>query len=63
MKVFIISANRVRIPFPVYPLALDYLAGALQPMHTLRFLYMTNKVVARMYAKGYIGPLWEKLIP
>lgn len=24
---------------------------------------MTNRVVARMYAKGYIGPLWEKLIP
>jgi radical SAM superfamily enzyme YgiQ (UPF0313 family) len=24
---------------------------------------MMNKVMTRMYAKGYIGPLWEKLIP
>ena len=38
MKVLLISANKVRAPFPVYPLALDYLAGALTPMHTVRFL-------------------------
>lgn len=38
MKVLLISANKVRAPFPIYPLALDYLAGALQPMHTVRFL-------------------------
>ncbi|MFZ4439270.1 MAG: lipid biosynthesis B12-binding/radical SAM protein [Syntrophales bacterium] len=38
MRVLLISANKVRAPFPVYPLALDYLAGALQPMHTVRFL-------------------------
>lgn len=38
MKFLLISANKVRVPFPVYPLALDYLAGALQPMHTVRFL-------------------------
>jgi len=24
---------------------------------------MMNKVMARMYAKGYIGPLWKKLMP
>ncbi len=55
MKILLISANKVRAPFPVYPPALDYLAGALQPMHTVRFLDL-------MYAKGYIGPLCEKLI-
>ena len=38
MKVLLISANKVRTPFPVYPLALDYLAGVLQPLHTVRFL-------------------------
>ena len=56
MKVLLISANKVRAPFPVYPLALDYLAGALQPMHTVRFLDL-------MYAKGDIGPLLGKFIP
>ena len=38
MRVLLISANKVRAPFPVYPLALDYLAGVLQPLHTVRFL-------------------------
>jgi len=45
MKVLLISANKVRAPFPVYPLALDYLAGALTPMHTVRFLDLMHAQV------------------
>lgn len=29
MKVLLISANILRIPYPVYPLGLDYVAGSL----------------------------------
>ncbi|WP_218188467.1 cobalamin-dependent protein, partial [Desulfosarcina cetonica] len=33
-----ISANRLTDPYPVYPLGLDYLAGALSPDHQVRIL-------------------------
>jgi len=29
MKVLLISANTLKVPYPVYPLGLDYVAGAL----------------------------------
>ncbi|MCP3955914.1 MAG: radical SAM protein, partial [Desulfobacterales bacterium] len=33
MKVLLISANRLREPYPVYPVGLDYVAGALAGAH------------------------------
>ncbi len=38
MKVLLISANRVVDPYPVYPLGLDYVAGALRPKHIVKVL-------------------------
>lgn len=38
MRVLLISANRLKAPYPVYPLGLDYVAEALRPLHTVRVL-------------------------
>jgi radical SAM superfamily enzyme YgiQ (UPF0313 family) len=38
VKVLLISANTVTEPYPVYPLGLDYVAGALMPKHRVRIL-------------------------
>jgi radical SAM superfamily enzyme YgiQ (UPF0313 family) len=36
MKVMLISANRLTTPYPVYPLGLDHIAGALSPVHQVK---------------------------
>lgn len=36
MKVLLLSANTVRVPYYIYPLGLDYVAGALEPRHTVK---------------------------
>ena len=36
MKVLLISANPMTIPFPVYPVGLDYVAGAIAHRHEVR---------------------------
>jgi radical SAM superfamily enzyme YgiQ (UPF0313 family) len=46
MKVLLISANKLRVPFPVYPIGLDYLAGALKPDHVVRLLDLMDKDAA-----------------
>lgn len=38
MKVLLISANTVIEPYPVYPLGLDYVAGAIADRHTVSIL-------------------------
>lgn len=38
MRVLLVSANRVRDPFPVHPIGLDHVAGALAPAHDVRLL-------------------------
>ena len=38
MKVLLISANTLRIPYPVYPLGLDYVAGALGSRYQTKIL-------------------------
>lgn len=40
MKVLLISANTTNAPHSVYPLGLDYVAGALSPRHEVRILDM-----------------------
>ena len=42
MKVLLISANTLREPYPVYPLGLDYVAGAIAGAHQVRCLDMNS---------------------
>jgi radical SAM superfamily enzyme YgiQ (UPF0313 family) len=42
MKVLLISANTNNAPHSVYPLGLDYVAGALMPRHEVRILDMNQ---------------------
>ena len=38
MKVLLISANTLAAPYPVYPLGLDYVAGAVGPGHDVEIV-------------------------
>lgn len=38
MKVLLVSANRSTYPYPVYPLGVDHVAGAISPPHEVRIL-------------------------
>jgi radical SAM superfamily enzyme YgiQ (UPF0313 family) len=38
MKVLLISANNYQIPYPVYPLGLDYVHEALRPRHQVKII-------------------------
>ncbi len=38
MKVLLISANTLRVPYPVYPLGLDYVAGSLDSRYQTRIV-------------------------
>ena len=38
MKVLLVSANAVRAPYYVYPLGLDYVAGAISKRHTVKII-------------------------
>ncbi|MBF0102865.1 MAG: cobalamin-dependent protein [Desulfobacterales bacterium] len=38
MKILLISANRLTEPYPVYPLGLDYVAGAIPNHHSVQIL-------------------------
>jgi radical SAM superfamily enzyme YgiQ (UPF0313 family) len=51
VKVLLVSANRLKIPYPVYPLGLDYVANALSAEHQVR--------LADMNAMGNSDPLVE----
>ena len=42
MRVLLISANRLAEPYPVYPLGLDYVAGALSDDHEVARLDMNG---------------------
>ena len=44
MKVLLISANTLREPYPVYPLGLDYVAGAIADAHEVRCLDLNSLV-------------------
>jgi radical SAM superfamily enzyme YgiQ (UPF0313 family) len=62
MKVLLISANTTNTPHPVYPLGLDYVAGALTPRHEVRILDMNRaagleqlEVALRDYSPAVIG--------
>ena len=40
MKLLLLSANTTKYPYPVYPLGLDHIAGALTPRHEVEILDM-----------------------
>jgi radical SAM superfamily enzyme YgiQ (UPF0313 family) len=42
MKVLLISANTLREPYPVYPLGLDYVAGAIAEKHHVQIVDMNS---------------------
>jgi len=42
MKVLLISANTLRIPYPVYPLGLDYVAGSLDSRYQTKIVDLNN---------------------
>ena len=42
MKVLLISANRLKTPYPVYPLGLDYVANAIATDHQVRLADMND---------------------
>jgi radical SAM superfamily enzyme YgiQ (UPF0313 family) len=48
MKVLLISANTTNTPHSVYPLGLDYVAGALMPRHEVRILDMNRAAGAEL---------------
>jgi len=42
MKILLISANTLKIPYPVYPLGLDYVAGCLDTSYQVRIADLNN---------------------
>jgi radical SAM superfamily enzyme YgiQ (UPF0313 family) len=42
MKVLLVSANTLREPYPVYPLGLDYVAGAIAENHHVQIVDMNS---------------------
>jgi radical SAM superfamily enzyme YgiQ (UPF0313 family) len=42
MKVLLISANTLRIPYPVYPLGLDYVAGSLDSRYQIKIIDLND---------------------
>jgi radical SAM superfamily enzyme YgiQ (UPF0313 family) len=51
MNILLIAANRLTLPYPVYPLGLDYVAGAIADNHQVRIcdlLIATEEELARI---------------
>jgi radical SAM superfamily enzyme YgiQ (UPF0313 family) len=42
VRVLLISANTLNVPYPVYPLGLDYVAAVLAPAHEVRIVDMNS---------------------
>lgn len=62
MKILLISANTVTSPYPVYPLGLDYVAGAIPPKHEVRLADLNHMAypdglieLLKTFSPGLIG--------
>jgi hypothetical protein len=65
VRVLLVSLNRLRFPYPVYPIGLDYVAGAISPAHPSRILDLcpvdeaeigcTLDAAIRDFAPGAVG--------
>ncbi len=42
MKILLISPNTLRVPYPVYPIGLDYVAGALSAKHQVKIIDLNS---------------------
>ncbi|MBR9981036.1 MAG: cobalamin-dependent protein [Desulfatitalea sp.] len=61
MKVLLLSANTVREPYPVYPLGLDYVAGAIAADHAVQVLDM-NQLPAGMDLETVISAFDPEIV-
>ena len=52
MKVLLISANRLNTPYPVYPIGLDYVRGALPAHHEVRLVDLAVEPSEELAADG-----------
>lgn len=62
MKVLLISANTLRVPYPVYPLGLDYVAGSLDSRYQTRIVDLNEfndleelGLVIREFSPDFVG--------
>ncbi len=62
MKVLLISANTLRIPYPVYPLGLDYVAGSLDSRYQTKIVDLNEfnnleelGMVIREFSPDFVG--------
>jgi radical SAM superfamily enzyme YgiQ (UPF0313 family) len=62
MKILLISANTLKMPYPVYPLGLDYVAGSLGSHYQTKIVDMNEftdpaelGLVVREYSPDYVG--------
>lgn len=58
MKILLVSANTLKVPYPVYPLGLDYVAGSLESKYTLKIADMNDFV-----SPSDLGELVRKFSP
>ena len=62
MKVLLISANTLRVPYPVYPLGLDYVAGSLDSRYQTKIVDLNEfndleelGVIIREFSPDFVG--------
>ncbi len=62
MKVLLISANTLRVPYPVYPLGLDYVAGSLDSRYQTKIVDLNEfndleelGVIIRKFSPDFVG--------
>jgi radical SAM superfamily enzyme YgiQ (UPF0313 family) len=62
MKILLISANTLKMPYPVYPIGLDYVAGSLGSRYQIKIIDMNEFAepselgsVVREYSPDYVG--------
>ncbi len=62
MKVLLISANTLRVPYPVYPLGLDYVAGCLGSRHQTKIIDLNDfsspeflEAMIRDFSPDFVG--------
>ncbi|HSO19495.1 MAG TPA: cobalamin-dependent protein, partial [Desulfosarcina sp.] len=58
MKILLVSANTLKVPYPVYPIGLDHVAASLDARHRVRIadLNVTGGVEALVEAIGRFAP-------
>src|SRR5450759_2759624 len=61
-KVLLISANTLRMPYPVYPLGLDYVAGSLDSRYQTRIVDLNTVAdlddlgaIIREFSPDFVG--------